>query len=52
MDPAGRVEVTRRMVTISVPFLASDAIAGADAKMKVIEAVLSAIQNGSFQKHF
>lgn len=48
-DPAGRVDISRRMITISIPFRAPDALVGTSTKDKVIESMRFAISNDSLK---
>jgi hypothetical protein len=50
MDPTGRSDVTRKMITISAPFVVNDEKVGRDVTTIFFESMRLAIRNGSFKK--
>jgi hypothetical protein len=49
-DPAGRQEVGRSLVTVSIPFVATDRAAEETTRLKIIETIRLEMHNGTFKK--
>jgi hypothetical protein len=49
-DPAGRQEVGRSLVTVSIPFVATDPAAEETTRVTIIETIRLEIHNGTFKK--
>lgn len=50
ISPEGRSDVARRLVTIGVPFLATDQESGSVMKRNIVNAIRLEIQSGTFRR--